>query len=490
MPAALVQSNSGGFGTDRGDRDVTTSAAGFTHDTVNHNLLLCVVYASNELVEGGGGCYTPTIAAPISVGYSTPWELAATSFFPVPPNSHDQFQSGAISLYYIVDAPVMAESVQTTVKVPTTGVGADSNTYVEFDLYEVSGVGPLSTAQITSAGAEGSPRTPNLLTSATSFVFNVMNSLYIWEENGHGTNGSASAGYTLGINAGHQFNDRGYNIVAQTQYILNEAEGSINTTWPITNIPNWCCLAAAFNVIVSGSASPSGVHITTAVGTPFPGFQGVNFRLSVGNTTTMASSNPVASSVGITMATGTTWGGLGLNYGNVVVGSSGLPLTVAPSNFYVRWTGYIYPYITGLYTIGVNSEDGCNLTIGTQLLINNINTIQEANNMLAYTQSAEISLTAGILYPIVLEWQHGIGPNYECQLIWTDPDGLTELIPTASLTGSAETITSMLAGNWWNLTIPLSQQQTQQINAQLKVRLTTSNAATTPVFTGASLDNQ
>src|SRR5208283_2889815 len=79
-----------------------------------------------------------------------------------------------------------------------------------------------------------------------------------------------------------------------------------------------------------------------------------------------------------------------VNYGNVVAGSAALPAGVNITYFYARWTGYLIPPTTGMYTIGVNSANGCNLFIGTDPLFLNLITIQSANGTLAYTQSGTI----------------------------------------------------------------------------------------------------
>jgi hypothetical protein len=494
MPATLIQSNAGGFGSINGADSLTTSSVGFGSTTAAGNTLICVIYASNELVEGGGGCYTPSINPPMTVGYSTSWSLGGEAYFPEPPSSGAQFQSGAVAIYYISNAPSMSGALLTSVTIPApgNGLGNDSTTYAEFDLYEIHGVGPLAASASGVAGAGGSPRTPNLLVSETCAVFDAMLAEYVWATSGVGTNGPAAAGYTLGINASHQFDARGYNAIGQTQYNLSASSGNINTAFTATNVPYWACVAIAFEVIVSTSVYPSGVTAVSAVGTPFPGYQGVHATMAVGIAHILATSNVHPLGVSAIASPGITWAGQGINYGNVVAGSSGLPSAVNPTNFYVRWQGYITPTISGLYTIGVNSEDGCNLFIGNQLLINNINSIQSANSTQAYTQFFNLELTVGTYYPIILEWQHGSGYDFECQLLWTVP-GQTNpsLIPVGNMSSENNVTTGIMIGMWWNLTTSSQfSNQLKLINAQLKARLTTNDSSTTPIFTGASLDNQ
>jgi hypothetical protein len=142
-----------------------------------------------------------------------------------------------------------------------------------------------------------------------------------------------------------------------------------------------------------------------------------------------------------------------INIGNVVSGSASLPSGVNSTYFYMRWVGYLIPVITGEYTIGVNCADGCNLYIGSQALVANLSASGSANSSLAYTQSGTIMLTAGVYYPITVEWQHGGGANYQMQLAWTAPKGSIALIPTANLTSSSTSQNGYLAGNAWNGTL-------------------------------------
>ena len=110
-----------------------------------------------------------------------------------------------------------------------------------------------------------------------------------------------------------------------------------------------------------------------------------------------------------------------INIGNVVAGSDGLNAGVNSTYFYFRSTGYLIPSVTGLYTVGCNASDGVNIFIGTQSLVHNLTGSDVANATLKYTQSGTIMLTAGVYYPLTVEWQHGGGANYELQLMWTLP---------------------------------------------------------------------
>ena len=140
-----------------------------------------------------------------------------------------------------------------------------------------------------------------------------------------------------------------------------------------------------------------------------------------------------------------------VNYGNVVSGSLALPFGINTTYFYARLVGYLVPAVTGSYTVGVNSQDGCNLYLGSESLFpNNLSASQSAHSTLAFTQSGTVMLTAGVYYPLLLEWQHGAGANYECQLAWIPPTGSIQLIPITCLSDTEGSVTGILTGTWWN----------------------------------------
>jgi len=142
-----------------------------------------------------------------------------------------------------------------------------------------------------------------------------------------------------------------------------------------------------------------------------------------------------------------------LNFGNVVSGSAALPSGIGPNYFYARWTGYLVPPTTGLYTIGVNCADGCNLTLGALggvSIVAGLTDTDIAANPAAYTESGDIYLTAGVYYEITVEWAHANSTDYELQLLWTPPGGSLAVIPSTSLSTSAQSVTGNLEGAWWN----------------------------------------
>src|SRR5208282_2648862 len=123
--------------------------------------------------------------------------------------------------------------------------------------------------------------------------------------------------------------------------------------------------------------------------------------------------------------------------------------------FYARFTGYIVAAITGMYTIGVNCQDGCNLFIGSTPLSLNVAGTDTAEVTLGYTQGGSIYLTAGVYYPITIEWAFGNSSGPELQLIWTLPQGqegggVTQLIPATALSDVQNSVSGRLDGSWWN----------------------------------------
>jgi len=63
-------------------------------------------------------------------------------------------------------------------------------------------------------------------------------------------------------------------------------------------------------------------------------------------------------------------------------------------------------------------------------------------------------LTAGVYYPLTVEWQHGGGANYELQLMWTLPvsggPAVTQLIPNANTSTASNSVTSNINYAFWN----------------------------------------
>src|ERR1035437_7743649 len=148
----------------------------------------------------------------------------------------------------------------------------------------------------------------------------------------------------------------------------------------------------------------------------------------------------------------------GIDYGNVVGTSSALPAGVNSTYFFVAWTGWLVPSVSGLYTLGVNSKDGANISICGVDMLMHLGDTSIANSDGSYTQSFQIMLTAGTYYDIEVDFQHGGADgagsppanDYQIQLLWTPPLGSPEVIPAECLTHYSYQMSYNLWGQWAN----------------------------------------
>jgi hypothetical protein len=140
-----------------------------------------------------------------------------------------------------------------------------------------------------------------------------------------------------------------------------------------------------------------------------------------------------------------------INIGNIVSGSTAMPSGVISTQyFFFRWFGYLIPTVTGLHIIGVNAAGATSVFIGNVAVVNAGNNNDTANTTLAYTESGTILLTAGVYYPLTVEWQSSaFSANYQMSLAWTPPGGSIALIPTTSLSSSGSSITGDLNADGW-----------------------------------------
>gem|GEM_PF-5937534 len=147
--------------------------------------------------------------------------------------------------------------------------------------------------------------------------------------------------------------------------------------------------------------------------------------------------------VSATFNVGTVTAGIPINYGNQVTGSNAVPGGINSTYFYARFTGFLTVSTPGKYVFGLNVQDGGDLYIGTQPIVKTLATSLTANTVAAYnTTTGTVELAANILYPIVVEWQHGTGSSYELQLLWTPPGQTAPtVIPSSNL---------QITGYWWN----------------------------------------
>ena len=265
------------------------------------------------------------------------------------------------------------------------------------------------------------------------------------------------SGYTLGKSSTSLYS------AGRSQYILNDAAGTIATAFGST-AAKWGCVAVAFkNGSGSVTASPIGVSATSAVNSPSgrgdataspAGVSSISGEgIAVGSLAYVASPAGVRAMASVgTAIPSFTWN---LNFGNAVVGSSALPIVVNTTYFYARFVGYLIPSVTGDYIIGVNASGGSDLYLSGTPIFNALSTkgvynTDVPNSSMAYTRSGTIALTKGVPYPLVLEWQHGAAATYEMQLLWTPPNGAgIQIIPMTNVIGY-NNVPGLLNSSWWN----------------------------------------
>lgn len=109
------------------------------------------------------------------------------------------------------------------------------------------------------------------------------------------------------------------------------------------------------------------------------------------------------------------------NWGN------GSPDPVIGANtFSARWTGQVQPLYSQTYTFSTRTDDGVRLWVNDQLIID------EWINQQPTTHSGQISLTAGVLYDIRMEYFEA-GGGALAELRWSSPSQSLEIIPARQL---------------------------------------------------------
>jgi hypothetical protein len=103
---------------------------------------------------------------------------------------------------------------------------------------------------------------------------------------------------------------------------------------------------------------------------------------------------------------------------------------VMADDFFVRWTGFVQPYVSGDYTFTVSADDGINLWVNNKLIINDwtdhpFTTFEGTVHLKA--QSFFPSL-----YPIRLEY-YDKGGGAAVKLAWKSNSFHTEVIPQQQL---------------------------------------------------------
>ncbi|NDP27512.1 MAG: T9SS type A sorting domain-containing protein [Flavobacterium sp.] len=105
--------------------------------------------------------------------------------------------------------------------------------------------------------------------------------------------------------------------------------------------------------------------------------------------------------------------------------------SINTDGFSVRWSGYVQPQYTELYTFTTRSDDGIKLSVNGVEIITNWTDHGAINN------SGTIALTAGVRYDIVLEYYEN-GGDAVSTLSWSSASQALQIIPTTRLfsTGS------------------------------------------------------
>lgn len=92
----------------------------------------------------------------------------------------------------------------------------------------------------------------------------------------------------------------------------------------------------------------------------------------------------------------------------------------------VRWTGYVRPPTTGVYTFYTVSDDG------VRLWVNGLKTVDSWILQSPTEHSGTRSLTAGVKYPITMEFYQNLGGSV-AQLFWSGPSVPKDIIPSSAL---------------------------------------------------------
>jgi len=107
---------------------------------------------------------------------------------------------------------------------------------------------------------------------------------------------------------------------------------------------------------------------------------------------------------------------------------NGSPFPGIPrDNFSVRWSGYVTPDYTQMYTFYVKTDDGVRVWVNNKLLIN------QWNDHSAHEYKASIQLSKSEKYPVKIEYYEHFGQAVS-QFRWSSPSTPKQIIPQSHLT--------------------------------------------------------
>lgn len=117
------------------------------------------------------------------------------------------------------------------------------------------------------------------------------------------------------------------------------------------------------------------------------------------------------------------------------------PVSGGPSDFLVRWTGYITAPVTGTYTFGSRSDDGTKITVGTSNTVALNDWTDHTTPSSPVWGSNTISLNQGMPTPITIEYyDSGSAASFE---FWVKSSSLAQqIVPTSWLSPNAQVLPS------------------------------------------------
>ncbi len=94
--------------------------------------------------------------------------------------------------------------------------------------------------------------------------------------------------------------------------------------------------------------------------------------------------------------------------------------------FSARWTGFVTPRFSDTYTFYGSSDDGIRVTVNNQLIIDSW------LDQPAAEHPGTIALTAGVKYPITVEYYENTGLA-SAKLLWSSANQVKEVVPSSQL---------------------------------------------------------